>query len=1199
MRQTSIWGRVVLGIILAVSFSYAHAIDITARIKGTVTDPTGAVVAKAQVTVTNTQTGVVSTTTSSDSGDFIFPALPIGTYNMSVTAPGFKGYTSTGIVLNIDQEFVEQVKLTLGSSADTVSVEADAVQVNTTDMQLNNIVDSHQITELPLIGRDFTQLELILPGVQASSDRFGTFSVNGGQTQQSGFVINGADSNDLPLNTPAIRPNIDALAQFNLVTGPLNAEYDRNGGAIVNTAIKQGTNHFHGDVFWFYRDTFLNTRNYFQKSVIGTTASGAPITQPTSTFHQNIFGGTIGGPILKDKLFGFFAYQGTHQVVPEAGGNVQVFTAAQLAGNYANALVPLAANGGAPAISTNIIPGTISIPGCSSGVDTFQTCFTRLNGQLPASAFNPVASNLIKKYVPTANSGVNTYTFNPTVKTTTNQYIGRVDYNLTQKDQFYGVYINQNTVSPETLPFTGGTIPGFGDMSTTTINQVSVGYTRQISNTVVNDLEAHWTRFNFQAVEPQFPTAPSSLGFAISPQNTAGQGVPFISYTGNGISGYSQPTFAMGFSTNGPQPRIDQVYQINDSLSKSLGHHNLKFGYDLRRYNVSNPFSANNNGNFGFDANAGDGNPFTSGDVALDYLLGIPISYAQGSGAPIQAYAFLNYLFAQDTWKATSSLTLSYGIGYQIDTPLHNLQFGGIGVTCFLPGVQSKIFPSAPKDLAYPGDPGCNNASGATTRYTDFGPRLGFAWAPDLGPLSGFNSRKLSIRGGFGIYYNRTEEETSLQNLEDPPFGVTSTGANDYATAANGITNPSFANPYQDLNTPGSAGLYKNKFPFVPPAAGSTPNFSNFVPFGLSQYNSTFRSPYSENFQLTIEREFPGQFVARASYVGTLGRHNQASIEGNPITPAGQAACAADPVCVTNRNNQNKLYPTHTQFGYADPANGGINDFASIGLISTISSSNYNALQLSVDKGLTHGLQMQASYTYSHALDNASSFENSGFGSNGQRGYNQYQPSLNYGNALFDSRQRFVFAPVYVIPYKKGGSTFSPMNLLASGWEISGIATFATGFPYDISYAGGTSRSLFCSDASSFYACPDVPEQIAPLKRLNPRTFNTSGTPATSTNTTGWFSASSFAAEPLGSFGNVGRNAYHGPGINNTNLVIAKNFALSSDGVRSLQIRMESDNVFNHTQFSAPVSSFTSTNFGNITAAAAGRQSQLVAKIYF
>jgi hypothetical protein len=1165
MRQISMLHRIVLGVILAVSFSYAHAIDVTARIKGTVTDPTGAVVAKAAVTVTNSQTGVVTTTTSNDSGDYTFPALPIGTYNINVTAPGFKGFTATGITLNIDQEYVEQIKLTLGAQSDTVSVEANGVQVNTTDMQLNNIVDSHQITELPLIGRAFTNLEQILPGVQASSDRFGSFSVNGGQTQQSAYVINGADSNDLPLNTIAIQPNIDALSQFNLVTGPLNAEYDRNGGAVVNTAIKQGTNHFHGDVFEFYRDTFLNTRNFFQKLT------------PTSTFHQNIFGGTIGGPVLKDKLFFFGAYQGIRQVVPEAGGNVNVFSANELAGNFA----------GSP-FTTNVIPATISIPGCTSGVQTFASCFGSNGGKLPTSSFNPIAANLIKTYVPPATSGVNTYTFNPTVQTKTDQAIGRVDYNLTSKDQIYAVYIYQKSAAPETLPFTGATIPGFGDVSTTVINQGSIGYTRQLSNTLVNDLEAHYTRFNFDAVEPQKPVLPSTLGFSISPQNTAGAGVPSISFTGNGTA--VQPNATLGFSTNGPQPRIDSVFQLNDSISKSLGHHNLKFGYDGRKYVVVNPFSANNNGTYSFDANPSDGNNFTSGDVALDFLLGVPASYSQGSGAPIDAFAFLNYFFAQDTWKATSSLTLSYGIGYQIDTPLHNRQFGGIGVTCFLPGVQSKVFPSAPKNLAFPGDSTCNDASGATTRYSDFGPRLGFAWAPDLGMLSGGSSRKLSLRGGYGIYYNRTEEETSLQNLEDPPFGLSSSGVNDYATSANGITNPGFANPYQDINTPGPAGLFKNKFPYVPPAAGSTPDFSGNLPFSLSQYAPGFRSPYSENVQLTLEREFPGQFVARASYVGTFGRHNQTIIEGNPITQAGHDACLADKTCnTTNRNNQNKLYPTHTQFGYADTANGGINDFESIGLISTLAASNYNALQLSVDKGLTHGLEMQASYTFSHALDNASSFENAGFG--GARGYNQYQSGENYGNSGFDTRHRLVLAPVYVVPFKRGGSAFSPINLLAAGWEITGIATFATGFPFDISYGGATSLSLWCSASNSFYACPDVPNQTAPISYGPLRTLVN--------NKSTFFQKTSFAAETLGSFGNISRDKYHGPGINNTNLILGKNFSISSDGVRYIQLRMESDNVFNHTQFSAPSGSFTSTNFGLITAAAAGRQTQLAAKIYF
>jgi hypothetical protein len=265
-------------------------------------------------------------------------------------------------------------------------------------------------------------------------------------------------------------------------------------------------------------------------------------------------------------------------------------------------------------------------------------------------------------------------------------------------------------------------------------------------------------------------------------------------------------------------------------------------------------------------------------------------------------------------------------------------------------------------------------------------------------------------------------------------------------------------------------------------------------------------------------------------------------------------------------------------------------------MVSSISSSNYNSLQLSLDKGMTHGLQLQASYTLSHSLDDASSFENSGFGGTNGRAYNQFVKSLNYGNSSFDARHRFVIAPIYTVP-SRGGGAFSPYNLLVSGWQISGISTFATGSPFDI-YASATSNSLWCSTTFSFYACPDVPLQTAPLVKGDLRKMNVNSSGASLNNTT-FFQASSFAAEPIGSFGNVPRNRYHGPGTNNTNLIVAKNFPLSGDNVRSLQIRMESDNVFNHTQFLNPTANFSSGNFGLVTSAAAARQTQLAAKIYF
>lgn len=467
MASSSKWRRSLALAAVCISLGIsAHAADVNGRIRGTVADPTGATIPNAQVVATNEQTGVKFKTTSTGSGSYFFPQLPVGTYDISATATGFKGFLAKGIVITIDQEYVEPVVLSVGDTSETVEVQADSVQVNTTDSQLNNVVNSTQMVELPLIGRGFTGLELIEPGVQASSDRFGSFSVSGSQSQQSEYLINGADSNDISLNTLAISPNLDAIDQFNLIEGPLNAEYDRNSGGIVTATIKQGSNAVHGDAFEFFRDTFLNTNNFFQKSATGQFV-------PVSPYHQHIFGGTLGGPLVKDKLFLFFGYQGIRQRVPEGSGNVNVYSAANLTGNFADDLT-----GSGPAgatFATNPIPASItalsaSNPACvPNGTNTWAGCLTALNGVIPTSAFNPIAKSLTNKYVPAANSGTYGYLFNETVQTTTNQYLGRLDFSPNQKNQFTFVGIYQPSQATETLPFTGATLPGFGDQNISTL----------------------------------------------------------------------------------------------------------------------------------------------------------------------------------------------------------------------------------------------------------------------------------------------------------------------------------------------------------------------------------------------------------------------------------------------------------------------------------------------------------------------------------------------------------------------------------------------------------------------------------------------------------------------------------------------------------------------------------------------------------
>jgi hypothetical protein len=1158
--------------------SLVFAANTNARIMGTVIDPQNAVVAGAQITATNTATGVVYATVTGTNGTYLFAELPIGSYMIKATAQGFKTFTATGIVLNIDQEYVQPVRFEIGAVSQVVQVSATPVQVDTTDMEFSNVVDSTQMTELPLINRAFTGLELALPGVQANSDRFGSvYSVNGSQTQQSEYLINGADTNDIALNTIVVNPILDAIDQFNMIDGPMNAEYDRNSGGIISASIKQGSNAFHGDAFEFYRDTFLNTNNFFQKSL-----SLGPKT-PVSPFHQNIWGGTLGGRIFKDKLFFFGAYQGTHQAVPEVtNASVNVYSSANLNGDFSDDIAGTGPGGAANAFSANYIPSTISIPNCTSYSasgpgDTWASCMAKTGGKVPTTAFNSVVAALVKKYLPPANSGTYGYLFNATTTTKQFQVDYRIDYNINPKNQLSVIGIYLPLTSSETLPFggtSGATVPGFSDSNIEHIQQYTVDYVRQFNPTAVNDFGIHWTRMNYKADYPNQIVQPSSVGFGIAPQDTSASTVPQLN-----VSGF----YVLGGTGNGPQPRIDQTYQLEDNFSKTWGSHALKFGYDGHRFNVSNLFDASNSGVYSFN-NAGS--TYSTGDPSLDLLLGIPASYSQGTGDEIQADAYLDYFYAQDTWKLAHNLTINYGLGYSLDTPLRNHQFGGLAVSCFIIGEQSKVFPGSPTDLDYPGDPGCTNSGLATTHYGEFAPRLGFAWSPVLGKLTG-GAGNFSIRGGFGIYYDRSEEESALQTLGTPPFGFTSGGAADFGGS------PSLVNPFVDINgglatsATGGAGTASesNRFPYTEPTAGAKIDFSQYEPiYNISGFANTFRAPYAENMQLSIERQMPSNIVARVSWVNSLGRRNQTAYEANYETTAGQAACVASTTCQANRNIQALVYPSHTIGGSAL--------IIEQGVVGSEGSSNYNALQASVTKGQTHGLMFQLSYTYGHGLDNASSLENTGWGNSGQRGFNQFQPKLNYGDSLNDARHRVVFSPVYAVPFRSTGGTYSVPNLLISGWQISGIVTLATGLPYDISYAGGTSRSLWCSASLSFYACPDIPMQTAALVTGNPRVRNANGYGML-------FSPSSFAAEPIGSFGNIHRDPYHGPGINNTNFILAKNFALDSEGVRHLQIRLESDNVFNHTQFGNPTSSYTSGNFGLITSAASARQTQLAAKLYF
>jgi Carboxypeptidase regulatory-like domain len=1130
--------------VAAFAVAPAKADNLYGSIHGIVTDPSGAVIAGARIIATNTATGISTTAVSGSDGSFQFLQLAApATYSVVARQNNFREYEAQNVRLELNQNYELNITMELGHVSQTVTVEANPVQVQKTSIELGTNINSTSIVNLPLNGRNWVQLQQLEPGVVAASDARGDYATNGSQSQQNSYLINGTDDNDLPLNTPLVVPSADAIGEFKMVTSTINPEYGRNSGAIMNAVIKSGSNHLHGDAFDFYRDTSLNARNFFQ---------------PTpSVFHQNQFGGTVGGPIRKDHTFFFFSYQGTRNRTPETtngGGNTPVFTAAQRTG--AGGFADLATSTGAspfPLVGDNGNTYPAGTP--------YSTIFSQ--GVIPTADFNTVSSGLLNNYVPQANSGTD-YQFSPLVTNTDDQYLTRIDNTFSAKDSIWGYFLWERHPSLSTLPFTGATLPGFSEVDHRHFQQYTLAWNHDFNGTMLNEARFGYTRFNFLSTAPQNPVSPSSAGFTgiIPQQQGPDQSLPVVSVNG---------LFTLGFSGNGPQPRIDQTYQATDNLTKIAGTHTLKFGFDMRRFEVYNPFLANNDGRFSF---AGAGT-YTTGNPGADFLLGIPDTYVQGSGDILNVRTQEYYSYAQDQWKIRPNLTLTYGLGWTVDTPVVDNYHNDHAGIAFRPGEQSTVFPTAPAGYVFQGDTGVN--AFGTTHLANFGPRFGFAYSPDWGWLTG-GAGLTSIRAGYGIYYDRSEEEDALQFLASPPFAQTSFGAGDLGLS------PAFANPFTDVAGRGSE---PNKFPFAGPT--SNIDFSQFEPMSLSTFAPGINVPMVQNFNLTIERQLGASTILSLGYVGSLGRHEMIAYEINP--GINQAGCAANPTCVSDRVTQNIDFPSNFQY----PGN----LFGSIGQVATVGNSNYNAFQASLKRRFSHGLQFMTAYTWSKSMDDGSSFENSGFGGGGfggfgaLRGENPFnRHAYDYGPSIYDATNRLVLNYVYEIPSIRHFDSFSWMpERLTNGWQISGITTFQSGFPLDVVDSGF--RSLACA-GFTFYACPDTPNLVGTVQYTDPRTSSFNGSQHY------WFNPSAFAPEAFGTFGNAGRNLMRGPGLNNWDFSLMKDTRITEN--TRMELRFEFFNLFNHTQFD-PSGITTDINagplFGQELKAYSPRLIQLAAKFYF
>lgn len=1151
----------------------ARADDVYGGIRGAVSDASGAVIPGVPVTATNLATGLSRSIKTGSEGNYEFVNLPSpAVYEVTATQPGFKRYVAAHINLALNQIYVLNIQLTIGQAAQVVTVEAPKSQVESTSMELGARITGQALVDIPLNGRDWITLQRTLPGVVESAGDFtNNFSTSGSRAQDNEFLLNGVDNNDLELNIPNAIPSPDSIDEVNMITNTINPEYGRNGGAIMNAVTKSGSNRIHGDAFEFYRDPFLNARNFFSS-------------QPDQ-FHQNQFGGTIGGPIRKNRTFFFFSYQGTRNREPDtpsryfAGGSVNVFSADQRNGVFPDININVNPLTGLPTASPFPLVGE---DGLNHPAGTpYSTLFP--TGHIPLADFSTPAKNLISAYMPLPTSGSNGFTWNPISVNNNHQFITRIDHTFSARDTLSGFWFIENDRGVDDQSFGGAALPGFAEQETQRFQNASLTWNHTFGSNMINEARFGYNRVGLDVLNPVKAVTPSSFGFSINPQSgPSGASLPCVR-----MPDYQPPSGVceFGFSYQGPQPRIDQTYQVSDNFTWLVGTHTFKLGFDMRRAEVENPFFYVNNGYFSF---SGTGT-FSTGDQGADFLLGIPDFYEQTSGNFIDARTQSYYSYFQDQWKFRPNLTLTYGLGWQVNTPQNDIFNGGVAVNAYRPGEQSTVYPTAPPGLLFPGDAGISTSTyGYSLRH--FAPRVGFAWSPG-------SSRKWSVRGGFGIYYNQVEENVTLENLQAPPFSLTSLGAGDIGASVD------FANPFtgytaqRDPNsgviTGVTATTIANKFPYAPPARGSTNvDFTAHYPLMLNVFNRNFTTPSAYNYNLTVQRELPAETLAQIGYVGHQGRHLETR---NNIDPAGQApgvnpVCAADPNCsfgTLGFFDPQTLANPLTDQGY--PVYGGIGEQA------TDANSNYNSLQITVTKKTTHGLNFLASYTWSHSLDPISSLENVGGGG----GLNPFNRRNNYGDSAYDARQRFVISYSYQIPSLRHYSSFQRFpSRLVDGWRVAGQTTLQSGFP--IAVADSSDNSLLCWQYT-VYGCPDRPNVIGHVQTYDARNQTlvnaTHGGDTAQSNY--YFNPNVFTPETRGVLGNAGRNFFHGPGFNNFDLALFKDTKITES--TRMEMRFEVFNLFNHTQFlSSAVGSDINTGFfGQATAAADPRIIQLAAKFYF
>jgi len=1166
----------------------------TASLTGTITDPSGAAIANAQVTIANAEHGVNRSAPSNGSGDFVFAALPIGSYDLTVTAQGFKKYQAQGVVLNVAEKARVNVTMQVGTISTEVIVQGSEVaQVETQSSDLGSVVSGKEITQLELNGRDFTSLVGLSPGVtnQSGQDEGGegattvAFSVNGGRTEYNNFELDGGDMLDNGSNTTLnVYPSIDAIAEFKVLTSDYGAQYGKNGSGTVEVETKSGTSHFHGDLYEFVRNDDFNATQFGLSS--------------PPEYKKNDFGFTIGGPVYipghyntsRQKTFFFWSEEWRRDLIPaNFFSQTIVPTMADRTGNFTDQC-----NAG---LECPVIPAFINgVPQANAGQN-----FT--GNQVPIE--NPAIASALTAMIPQPNGvsadGLQDQWFAaPTLPTHWRQELGRVDQNITDKVRASFHYIHDSWTQQYPVPLwtdgvsfptiqTGFTNPGIS---------LVARLTATVSPTLLNEFVASYTADHISTTLSgpwQRGSAFGSLGLYNNGFGFSAPEVPGVSLTDNQYGFAEDP----GYVPEGPI-NSNPTVGFRDNVTKIVGSHNLQFGFsfvDAHKNELPQP-PTGANGILGF-ANGSNGSQNSTGNAYADLLLGNITSFTQQQ-LQLKMHNFYKIYepYIQDDWHVTRRLTLNIGLRfsfYGTYRELNNLAFnfdparyvtGKSGVdtngngTGAVPG--NPLFNVSPTN-PYNGWVQCGVTVGVpkgcmNNHWWNPAPRLGFAFDPR-------GDGKWAIRGGYGIFFEHMNGNESNTDLLEPYDNKTQTTT---------VTN----------NTAGNLSGYASLNPSLL-GAGSPPIIVGSIPTKANW-------PYTQEWHFDLQHEIAKGTVATLSYVGSVGVHLTRAYELNQIVPVpasqnpyspGQAI-GAGPLAVAplvpgttfdcswgpgndqpgvNVDAYGVPMNAVTSYGTPVPYTAGVSGgppsgaavnlsvacgnspnafrpyagYGSIGRKDQTASSNYNALEASLRRSVG-GLQLNLAYTYSHSIDDASSANDAGL-------INSYALNTFRASSNFDQRHTLTFAYVYDLPFFKGSGM---AHKLLGGWQWSGITLVQSGTPFSV-YNKGNGTIAPADNAG----VGNLNSQIDNLGGLTAGSYpDLVGNPRTGVQNSpspGFgpllYNPAVFVAPTGLTFGDAGRNILNNPWRTNFDMALIKHFAVTES--KYFEFRAEAFNVFNHTEY--------------------------------